>query len=472
MVVAAAAAVGLRVMHASSARGRYAFLWAALFLVAVLPLIPPVIALFAVDSASLLPPLPGTPLMTMAFASWSTLAPTALWAGWSVAQTIRLIVAVAAVRAARRQSRVCPDDRLQRLPHWPRVCSGGRTVGIVLSTRVRAAAVLGCGPPLIALAPTLLDELDDDDLDRVLIHEWAHVQRRDDLAQLLEQVVRVAVGWHPAAWWLQRRLSFEREAACDELTVASTGSARAYAVCLTTIASLRHRPRGEVATLAAVSDAGLRQRVVRLLRAPVVPPAPRTRAAMALSCVSLAVVAGVTSSLAVVNRSAGSSALPTDARAILARTMAPLALPARGWRRSATAESPSVPDRSAAAASIAVPRRGPVAHDVSRAMISPPTVTPPAVLLPETAVSDPAAPLDGAAAAVFLVPLSAAVASGMNAAAGPGSARASLERRETGGSGGSAAAQAGTAIGRATQQAGLATAELFTRVGRKVARSF
>ena len=84
--------------------------------------------------------------------------------------------------------------------------------------------MLGFGSPIIALAPRLLTELSAPDLDRVLVHEWAHVQRRDDLAQLVQHIVRAIAGWHPAVWWLERRLDFEREAACDEVAVDVTGS--------------------------------------------------------------------------------------------------------------------------------------------------------------------------------------------------------------------------------------------------------
>ena len=47
------------------------------------------------------------------------------------------------------------------------------------------------------------------------------------------------VGWHPALWWIDRRLHVEREIACDEMTVAITGSPKTYAECLVKLASLK-----------------------------------------------------------------------------------------------------------------------------------------------------------------------------------------------------------------------------------------
>ena len=39
----------------------------------------------------------------------------------------------------------------------------------------------------------------------------------------------MVAGWHPALWWIERRLHLEREIACDEIAVPLTGSAKAYA---------------------------------------------------------------------------------------------------------------------------------------------------------------------------------------------------------------------------------------------------
>ena len=57
-----------------------------------------------------------------------------------------------------------------------------------------SAAVLGWGAPMIAVAPSMLHTLQTDELDRVLIHEWAHVQRRDDLTNIVQVVVLERLG--------------------------------------------------------------------------------------------------------------------------------------------------------------------------------------------------------------------------------------------------------------------------------------
>ena len=69
------------------------------------------------------------------------------------------------------------------------------------------------------------------------------MQRHDDVAQLVQHLVRMIAGWHPAVWWLDRQLDFEREVACDEIAVVSPVPPRRYAACLATLAAFPGGPR-------------------------------------------------------------------------------------------------------------------------------------------------------------------------------------------------------------------------------------
>ncbi len=134
-----------------------------------------------------------------------------------------------------------------------------------MSDRVRAAAVLGLTSPSIVVAPSVLGALDDPELDQIVVHEWAHVQRRDDLARLVQRLIVALAGLHPAIWWIDRQLNLERETACDDWAVNATGSARGLAVCLTKLAAMPGRPADGVLLPAAILSSELTTRVVRLL---------------------------------------------------------------------------------------------------------------------------------------------------------------------------------------------------------------
>ena len=58
--------------------------------------------------------------------------------------------------------------------------------------------------------------------------------------------------FHPAVWWIEKKLALEREMACDDLVLASTTSPRAYAECLVSLAEKSFLRRGLALAQAAV----------------------------------------------------------------------------------------------------------------------------------------------------------------------------------------------------------------------------
>jgi BlaR1 peptidase M56 len=132
---------------------------------------------------------------------------------------------------------------------------------------VPGATVLGFHGPCIAIPSALVEALSADELDQVILHEHAHVQRRDDWARLAETLLLSVLSIHPAALFVSRALNREREMACDEWVVARTGSPRAYARCLAHAAEVRARMRGRPALVPALigSRHELLRRVDRVL---------------------------------------------------------------------------------------------------------------------------------------------------------------------------------------------------------------
>jgi len=86
-------------------------------------------------------------------------------------------------------------------------------------------------------------ELPPEDLNVILLHEFAHLRRGDDWTNLIQKIVRSLFFFHPAVWWIENRLSVEREMACDDAVLAQTANPHAYATCLVSLLekSLAHR---------------------------------------------------------------------------------------------------------------------------------------------------------------------------------------------------------------------------------------
>lgn len=458
MVVALAAAVGLRVIPLARTQAREGLVWTAYLLVLALPAMSPLLATVSAGPTDAVAPAAAGPIVTMPETWWTSPAVwIALWLIWSGVQTGRFAVGARAVRDARWHGLVCPADVLARLPHWSRVGAGGRRARVILSSRVRAAAVLGGGTPIIALAPRLVEQLEPADLDRVLVHEWAHVQRRDDVAQLAQRVLHLLFGWHPAVWWLDRQLESEREAACDAIVVTVTGSARDYATCLAGLASLPDAPlRAKPALAAARSRLGAR--VARLLAAPGVRAARPRRAVVFCASVGLvacAVGVGRVSLVATGGTSAVASiaASPLGARPVAA-DMRPAVRSAETvdpGPRPVTAGRPGVRRPPTVAVSAPPPRPGeplPVAGPSGSGAASAPLE---ASTWP---VEAPGAQVPVAAS----LPTPIDVAGTRPAEQAPGVW--------------TQAADVGRGIGRVSERSGTTTAGVFSRFGKKIAGAF
>jgi hypothetical protein len=98
------------------------------------------------------------------------------------------------------------------------------------------------------------------------MHELAHLQRWDDWTNLAQKLVMAALFFHPGIWWIERKLSLDREMACDDTVLAQTASPRSYAQCLARVAEKSFLRRQMALAQAAVDRMKqLSQRVTRIL---------------------------------------------------------------------------------------------------------------------------------------------------------------------------------------------------------------
>lgn len=120
---------------------------------------------------------------------------------------------------------------------------GKRSVTICTSNQVRVPAALGLWHPIVVVPEWAMKELSADDLNHVVLHELAHLQRWDDWTNLAQQMVKAVLFFHPAVWWIEKKAALEREIACDDAVLAETSRPRDYAECLARLAekSFAHR---------------------------------------------------------------------------------------------------------------------------------------------------------------------------------------------------------------------------------------
>lgn len=277
----AGATVGLlRAASRINAATRHRILWVALIVVLLLP------AAFSSSNGGVVIPLreanasapavraglepPAAsgraPLALPAPPAWVTWGLGSLWVIWVGAHGRGFIRSLQQIRAIARRCRPMPQAIERRLRLWQTVRNQGRRVSLAVSDEVVVACLVGLGRPTIAIPSSLVAGLDADELDQVVLHEYAHVQRWDDWSNLWQVCVDSICGWHPGVWLLGRALRLEREVASDDWVLARQTSARAYASCLTTVATIISTTAPPpLAPGVARSRGELTRRVTRLL---------------------------------------------------------------------------------------------------------------------------------------------------------------------------------------------------------------
>lgn len=112
---------------------------------------------------------------------------------------------------------------------------------VFLSERVREATAVGFWRTIVLLPLAWLVELPPQALEAIIAHELAHIRRWDLWVSLYQRVLETLLFYHPAVWWISRRVGLEREMCCDEMALAATGGRIEYANALNLAARLYTR---------------------------------------------------------------------------------------------------------------------------------------------------------------------------------------------------------------------------------------
>jgi beta-lactamase regulating signal transducer with metallopeptidase domain len=247
LLIAAFAWLLLRAVGRQNSGTRFAIWFFTLLAIAVVPFAPTLTKGGAVShtarSGIILP------------GSWAV----AILAGWT------LVAALGAVRVGfgllklpglrRNCLAIATSDLPTVLRQTVELFKNNRQVTICRSSDVRVPTAIGFFKPIILIPDWTLRELSAEELRVVLLHEFAHLRRRDDWTNLAQKMVRILFFFHPAVWWIERRLSLEREMACDDVVLAETGNPRAYAECLVALTEKSFVRRGLAMAQAAISHA-------------------------------------------------------------------------------------------------------------------------------------------------------------------------------------------------------------------------
>ncbi|HVA28438.1 MAG TPA: M56 family metallopeptidase, partial [Candidatus Baltobacteraceae bacterium] len=147
---------------------------------------------------------------------------------------------------------------LVRIRRSARAWSHAHEYPVFLSDRVSVPLAVGFIHRAILLPTALVEQQAGDAIETIVTHETAHLRRYDVWTNALARVIEAFAALNPFAWFVLRRLSIEREIACDDWVVASSGSGEVFARALAAMASCA----GNWAPIAAPSALGSRHSIV------------------------------------------------------------------------------------------------------------------------------------------------------------------------------------------------------------------
>jgi beta-lactamase regulating signal transducer with metallopeptidase domain len=248
--VALVVAGAFRYAHPVRGSIRHALAWLALAVVLLLPWIELRAPVSPESAEALLAPPPATvtsgELPLPAPPEWMEPTLVIFWWIWLAVGIARVVAGFKAMRDLRRAAAPCSPRLEAQLHNWLQARASGRRARLSVVPGVAMPAVAGLRQPTIVLPPGLIERLSPEDLDRIVLHELAHVRRFDDWTRLMQMGIQAVCGWHPGVWCLSRLIDLEREVACDEWVVARVRNARSYAACLVALAGSRPWSSGSV----------------------------------------------------------------------------------------------------------------------------------------------------------------------------------------------------------------------------------
>jgi beta-lactamase regulating signal transducer with metallopeptidase domain len=241
----------------------------------------------------------------------------AVWLIGVLAMLARLAHGLIRIRRLRLSASTLPAPQVASLAPRLTAALGWPLPEIYVSPATVMPIAIGFLRPVVILPQRILDQLDPQQLHCVVLHEAAHVARRDPLSGLYQRLLAAVFWFHPLVHIANRRLSAAREDLCDNHVLRVARPAE-FAQTLLTIATSLGRPRRALPAATLINSPGaLESRVARLL----------TKRRCTMTRVTRAKTAAIALTFAAVALAAAATAAPEPPADLSSRPAAADALP-------------------------------------------------------------------------------------------------------------------------------------------------
>ncbi len=110
------------------------------------------------------------------------------------------------------------------------------------SATLTIPATFGILKPVVLLPLGLLSNLPAEQIEAILLHELAHIKRKDFLVNSIQKFAEAIFFFNPFILWISKLIREERENCCDEMVLAQTEDRATMLHALISFEEYRHNP--------------------------------------------------------------------------------------------------------------------------------------------------------------------------------------------------------------------------------------
>jgi len=145
--------------------------------------------------------------------------------------------------------------------------NNNKEVRILISHEIETPMTWGFKNGVILL-PNSAMYWTDETIETVLVHELAHIKRKDYWVHILSLISACFYWFHPMVWWMKKQQILEREKACDEYVLREGLSNQKYAQQLIEVARFLSATgqTGVNYALPMANTSQLKQRIIAILQ--------------------------------------------------------------------------------------------------------------------------------------------------------------------------------------------------------------
>ena len=127
-----------------------------------------------------------------------------------------------------------------------------RKVTLAISNNTIIPCTIGFLKPIILFPVAIINSLSPAEVEAILLHELAHIQRNDYLFNFIQRIMEMILFFNPVIWFIGKEIRREREFCCDDLVLQNTSNPVIYAQALLQIAE--HKPNNLSLSLSASGE--------------------------------------------------------------------------------------------------------------------------------------------------------------------------------------------------------------------------